>query len=231
MRPPAPFPEFSYSYTRAVTLTHCPRQYYFQYYASHNGWRPDAPRDARIAYALKQLTAVPLVLGTAVHDAALLCVACIVAGRPLPSLDALVTRSRAQLNEAYVASRRRAPRQFVAAPKQGGPMLSEVFYEGTLDRERAARHARTLETCLVALHGSDLWATLRAADPRDVYVVPPGHLPSFRLGDVVTYALPDLIYRPDPDAAWHIRDWKTGAEPNGGVIDQIALCVLQILTQ
>ena len=157
-----------------MTLTDCPRRYFFQYYASHNGWRPDAPREARITYALKQLTAVPLVLGTAVHDAALLCVACILAGRPLPSLDALVARTRAQLNEAYIASRRRAPRQFVAAPKQGGPMLSEVFYEGTLDRERAARHARTLETCFASLHGSDLWATLRAADPRECTSSRPG---------------------------------------------------------
>ena len=58
--------------------------------------------------------------------------------------------------------------------------------------------------------------------------MPAGTFPSFRVDGIQVFALPDIVYRPDADAAWHIRDWKTGAERNDGVVDQLALQALHV---
>lgn len=47
-----PYPEFSWSISRARLLRQCPRAYFYHYYLKHNGWLRDAPEQARLAYRL-----------------------------------------------------------------------------------------------------------------------------------------------------------------------------------
>ena len=56
-------PIWSWSHSRRETFQECPRKYYYQYYASHNGWEADAPETARLAYRLKNLTTLPEEIG------------------------------------------------------------------------------------------------------------------------------------------------------------------------
>ena len=82
-----PYPEFSWSHSRDRSLAECARAYFWRYYGSHNGWLPDAPEEASVAYALKQLTTFPMILGTAIHACARDCALAVRQGAPRPSFD------------------------------------------------------------------------------------------------------------------------------------------------
>lgn len=73
-------PAFSWSHSRQRCLDACPRRYY----ACHNGWERGAPPLARAAWTLKQLTAYPLALGSAVHAQARRVAEAARDGRPAP---------------------------------------------------------------------------------------------------------------------------------------------------
>ena len=83
----APHPEFSWSHSRDRALAECARAYFWQYYGSHGGWLPDAPQQARQAYALKQLTTFPLIVGSAVHECARDYALAVRKGAPRPSFE------------------------------------------------------------------------------------------------------------------------------------------------
>jgi hypothetical protein len=59
--------QFSWSRSRDETFLDCPRQYYYEYYASWNGWLGDAPGRTRTIYILKQLKSRQMWAGEAVH--------------------------------------------------------------------------------------------------------------------------------------------------------------------
>lgn len=59
------YPEFSWSLSRHDMFDLCERKYYYHYYGSHKGWEVGAPNHK--IYALKNLTNLHLVFGSAVH--------------------------------------------------------------------------------------------------------------------------------------------------------------------
>jgi hypothetical protein len=88
----APHPEFSWSPSRDRVLAECARAYYWRYYGSHGGWLQDAPQQARQAYALKQLTTFPLLVGPAVHEWARDCAPATGNGVARPSFEVMLAR-------------------------------------------------------------------------------------------------------------------------------------------
>ena len=60
--------EFSWSFSRANRYRHCPRAYYYHYYAAWEGWREESPPPIQRAYLLKNLTDLPRWTGTLVHE-------------------------------------------------------------------------------------------------------------------------------------------------------------------
>ncbi len=88
----APYPEFSWSHSRDRTLAECARAYFWRYYGGHRGWSSEASEEARLAYALKQLTSFPMIVGTAVHDCARECTEAVRRGTPRPSFDTTLIR-------------------------------------------------------------------------------------------------------------------------------------------
>jgi hypothetical protein len=70
------FPEASWSTTRQASYDACPRQYYYQYYASWQGW-PKGNRfheqESRLAYFWSKRETIPTWTGKHVHDAIAQC--------------------------------------------------------------------------------------------------------------------------------------------------------------
>ena len=60
--------EFTWSYARMNRYRHCPRAYYYHYYAAWDGWLDSTPAAIRRAYLLKNLTDIPRWTGTLVHE-------------------------------------------------------------------------------------------------------------------------------------------------------------------
>jgi hypothetical protein len=215
-------PEFSWSHSRARLLEDdCARRYYWNYYGSWRGWQSDADEEARIAYRLKQLTTLPMVLGQAVHERAREMVLAVQEGAESPTLDVMRERTRAALNRVWRGARDKAG--FFRAPKRI-PMLLEPYYGLAISNDRIALTKSKMERCLDYLHDWPGWTRLRECDQNDILLFEPTK--SVEYDGLRLYAAPDLVYR-TPDGAWTILDWKTGEAE--AAEDQLSLYALYLL--
>jgi hypothetical protein len=208
-------PTFSWSHSRERTLRECERKYFWHYYGSHNGWLDSASQDARLAYRLKQLTDLPLLLGQAVHERAKETARALQAGRRRPGLHELRERTRADLNRAW-ASSKRDRETFLLRPK-AVPMLLPIYYDRAVGEDVIERTKQKLESCVRGLVATPVWDEVERCGPADLLVI--DAVTSFTHMGIETYAAPDLLYRAGD--TWIILDWKTGKP--GPVEQQIAV--------
>ena len=145
------FPDWSWSHSRRRMFQECPRMYFYQYYGSHNGWDERAPDPVRSAYRLKQLTALPLEMGGAIHSAAAFAVQSARSGGGIPSFDTLHDKVRHDLNRAWKESQDRSA--WERAPRRR--KMFHEFYYGTGLTEPAIKESRQhIRTCLTNLLAS-----------------------------------------------------------------------------
>jgi PD-(D/E)XK nuclease superfamily protein len=218
----SPYPEFSWSHSRDRTLAECARAYFWRYYGGHRGWSPDAPEEARLAYALKQLTSFPMLVGTAVHACARDCADAARRGNPRPTFDTMLLRVSEALNRAVLGSHHRG--LFQRDPKRV-VMLQDAWYSGRSSSSELASAVAKARACLRTLEASRVWKDLEACRPEWV-TVPDGPEAFVHEGWPI-YAGPDLVYRPD-ERRVVILDWKTGDDSDAEL--QIPLYALYCRT-
>ena len=216
-----PYPDFSWSYSRAVTFHECPRKYYYQYYGAHNGWLASAGEDVRTVYRLKQLTTLPIEVGGAIHDAARYAITRVRDGNPEPSFDELHERARGALNEAWLQSKER--QAWENRPNQW-KMFHDSYYGSGLDPIQIAEGRERLARCLTNLRTSESYRQALAAPV--VEVRPEEFMEPLDIGGTPVYAVPDLHYRLG-DGSWTVTDWKTGVRQQPDW-DQVAVYTLFI---
>ncbi|MFQ5889617.1 MAG: RecB family exonuclease [Gemmatimonadota bacterium] len=208
---PGPFPEFSWSQTRRSTFRECPRMYYYQYYASHRGWEKDAPEEAKVAYRLKQITNLHLLVGNVIHELASAAIMRARGGVDPPALDELVESGRRRLNQAWAQSQRRA--EWELRPR-ALPMLHEFYYGSGPSGSLIAKIRDKLSTCLRGLLESRSYR--EAIEAPYVEVKETDRPDTFVLHGHKIYAQPDLLYRVG-GGEYRLVDWKTGEEREGDV--------------
>ena len=211
-------PEFSWSHSRDRSLAECARAYYWRYYGSHRGWLPDSPEPARLAYALKQLTTFPMIVGTAVHACARECALAVRHGAPRPTFDVMLASVSAALNRAVLGSHHRG--SFLRDPKRL-PMLQDAWRTGRADAAGLVAAVAKARLCLRALEASDVWSELEECRPE--WITVPNGPEAFVHEGWPIYGEPDLVYRPDRRRVV-IVDWKTGDDSDAEL--QIPVYVL-----
>lgn len=215
------YPEWSWSFSRQQLLAGCPRRYYYNYYGSHNGWERGAPKEAALAYRLKKLSNLYLVLGDALHKSAYLMVERIREGRPLPEADVVEEEIRRQLRRVWKSSRDELE-LFIRRPNRVD-MLQEFYYQMEIREDTLAKINGRIKQVSVGLAASDVWAELTAPDAE---IVASEQFDTFPIDGTPVYAVPDLLYRTG-DNVWKIVDWKTGEEVEDNR-DQVALYALYV---
>jgi PD-(D/E)XK nuclease superfamily protein len=201
------FPEFSWSQSRRSTFRDCPRKYYWQYYGSHNGWEDEAPAETQLAYRLKQLTNLHILVGSIVHESASRAILDARGGKAPYSADALLKGGKKRLNQAYVESQKKA--DWERNPKWRS-MLQEFYYGTGPSSALIDRIRDKLTNCLRNLLASQSYRDALQAPFVEVKSVDQP-MTTFKLGGHVIYAQPDLLYRLG-NGEWRIVDWKTGDE-------------------
>ena len=210
-------PPFSWSNSRHKKQERCPRLVYLHHYVARGGHRADATDDQRLAFLLKQLVTLDMLLGTILHEFAQEFVLAIRDGCPLPTGEALLFRARQTLNAACLASRDRPA--FLWNPRKH-TMLREIYYERELAKETIERIASKLRICVEHLCSSALWRDLAGCRTQDLIIV--DSLATFVFEGTLVYAAPDLAYRLAEDLT--IVDWKTGHDQ--GALEQILVYAL-----
>lgn len=213
------YPKWSWSHSRQQTFASCPRRYYYNYYGSHNGWEFNAPTEAALAYRLKKLSNLYIVLGDAVHKCAQNMVERVIEKRALPDADVVEEEIRRQLRRVWKSSRDDLA-EFIRRPNRVD-MLHEFYYRLGVSSETVERINGRIGQVARALVDSSVWDELR--DP-EVELISYEQFDTFLIEDTPVYAVPDLVYK-DAQGQWIIVDWKTGEEADNNQ-EQVALYTL-----
>ncbi len=198
------YPEFSWSYSRNEKFRECPRDYYYHYYASHNGWEFEAPETARLTYRLKQLTTLPIEIGAVVHKGAAAAIKQARGGGSALTREDLYSLARSQLNQAWLDSHDFP--QWERTPRQR-KMFHEFYYDTGINESAIEDAKRQLEICFQNLLESESYREAVAAPRCEIKNLE--EFITFEIDGTPIHAVPDLIYRKG-DGIWMVIDWKSG---------------------
>lgn len=200
-----PYPGFSWSITRRRMLDTCPRQYFYRYYLSHNGWLDDVPERSRLAYRLTKLTSLDAILGQQMDERGREIEVRVRAGESPPSVAELEERTRLALRSAWKSSRdERAA--FERSPKRT-VMLRSFYLEGEPpDKQETDRVNTKITTCTANLLAVPDWQTIAECAEEGCVLIP--DFAGFVLDEVTVFAAADLAYW--ADGVLHVIDWKSG---------------------
>jgi hypothetical protein len=201
-----PYPDFSWSQSRDATFKECRRKYFFHYYAAHNGWFEHADEFARVAYRLKQMANLHVVLGSAIHEMAHEVILKAHQGLTTSSVEEWVQKIKNRLNEAYVSSKQ--VDRWRLQPKKS-TMLHEMYYGGSLSTKTVEQIKVKIEPCVRNIFSSDTYQELVNND--SIQIVEAENMKTTAFESDQLYVIPDLVYQ-RKDGTFVIVDWKTGKE-------------------
>ncbi|MFD1136278.1 PD-(D/E)XK nuclease family protein [Paenibacillus sp. TCA20] len=203
------YPPWSYSGSRAGMFNECLRKYYYHYYGSHNGWKPEsADPDQVQTYRLKQLSSLYLIFGNLAHQMCESVIRSWERNRTVPEVPFLQQRMRDLLNKAYVESK--DMNGWHLNPKYH-TMLSEMYYdEDAKLQNRITSIKARMETVAGKLYESRTWKEIQSGIAHIMEVEKWDHM---ILHDTKVYVKMDVLYRNEKGHIV-IVDWKTGKEDN-----------------
>lgn len=200
-----PYPGFSWSITRQRMLDTCPRQYYYRYYLSHNGWLDDVPERSRLAYRLTKLTSLDAILGQQMDERGRDIETNVRAGKRPPSAAELEERTRLTLRAAWKSSRDERV-AFERSPKRT-VMLRSFYLEGEPPNKQETDRVNTkITACTANLLAVPDWQTIAECAEEGCVLIP--DFAGFVLDEVTIFAAADLAYW--ADGVLHVIDWKSG---------------------
>ncbi|MGM0440852.1 MAG: PD-(D/E)XK nuclease family protein [Elusimicrobiota bacterium] len=199
------YPPWSWSSSRNNTFQECKRKYYYNYYLAHNGWEDSAPEECKLAYRLKKLTGIYLILGSAVHEVAEYACKIVDSTGEYPDKKKLIDKVRYLLNQAWKESRE--PHKWKASPNQYF-MLQEFYYGNGLSDNLIKKIKNRLYKAVDNLYESP---SINDLVKQSCSLEMVENMDTFNFKGTPVYAIPDLVYT-DEAGDWYVVDWKTGKE-------------------
>ncbi|MBV8164979.1 MAG: PD-(D/E)XK nuclease family protein [Candidatus Eremiobacteraeota bacterium] len=201
--------EFAFSWSRYKIFYQCARKLYWQHYGSWGGWDGDAPAPARLAYRLKQLKTLTMLVGETFHAE----LAEILRRRPPTPKGVPVDRLKADM-ERRLLKRLRESRN-ADWERYGDPkhytILFEDYYQRGIDAAMEAEAKDVLHRSVEGLAAEPFGRRMFTVDPTQFKLIDPANIADTRVvwNGLTLYASPDLVIA-DPGGGLHIIDWKTG---------------------
>ncbi|MDY0059126.1 MAG: PD-(D/E)XK nuclease family protein [Myxococcota bacterium] len=225
---------FSWSASRARLFLTCHRAYFFNHYGMWGGWSAQAPPRTRLAYRLKNMTALPFLGGSLVHETIQQAVELgqrqargeldvAEVDRRLTT-ESLQREARARMVTAWRQSRDRA---WLRDPKRNCNLF-EHYYGLPQEQVDAAALATREKVfrCLAHFREGEAWQRLAAAGPARWLSCE--ELQQLPVADVPVWVQLDLVL--EEDDGLHLIDWKTG-HPGDEDAEQLAVYALYATTR
>jgi CRISPR/Cas system-associated exonuclease Cas4 (RecB family) len=201
--------EFAFSWSRHKMFYDCPRKLYWQYYGSWGGWEPEAPASARLAYRLKNIKNLTMLVGETFHEE----LAEILRRRGAKPTAVPVDQLKADM-ERRLLKRLRESRnsdwERYDQPKQY-TILFEDYYQSGVDAQMETDALAALHRCVDGLAAEPFGRRVFAVKKEQLRYIDPRNVGEKRVSvdGLVLYASPDLVVE-DEHGGLHIVDWKTG---------------------
>ncbi len=207
--------EFAFSWSRQKIFYECPRKLYWQYYGSWNGWSDDASHDAKLAYRLKNLKNLSMLVGETFHEE----LAEILRRRPARPTGVPVQQLKADMERRLLRrlrESRNADWERYGSPKRY-TILFEDYYQAGVTEQMQSEAIATIHRCVDGLAGSGFGRRAFAVPKERLRYIDQPNVEDKRtvIDGLVLYASPDLIVE-GKKGGLHIVDWKTGKpyDPN-----------------
>ena len=204
----------SWSFSRATLFERCPRAYWYHYYGSFGGWKPDADPTTAELWLLKKLTGRQAWAGSATHAAIEWALgeartraaeAATGASPQLPPLEETLAHLRAHMRSGFRASRAgayrrpyRGPRPLSLLEHEYGVPVPDAVWKETF--EHACR-------CIENFYRDEAARELISTPPERWRSVEELH--SLDYEGVRVYFVFDAAFE-DEAGRLRILDWKTG---------------------
>ncbi|MCR4317479.1 MAG: PD-(D/E)XK nuclease family protein [Planctomycetes bacterium] len=202
------YPSFSWSLSRKKVFETCKRQYYFQYYGYWGGWNAPPASVAYRAYRLKNMTTLPMLLGSIVHEVIEDAIKGYSASGSIPEYFQLAYEARKRLSDFWERS---LAKEWKLKPKS--PNLFEHGVGREFTREQRGEVREQIVRCFRNLYDSEKFRLVLDTNPESYRV--PERLASTRIDGVEVFGVPDMALRTADDAQI-IIDWKTGKQRGDG---------------
>jgi len=208
--------DFAWSWSRHQVFYDCPRRLYWQYYGSWGGWDHSAPPTAALAYRLKKILSIPMLVGKIFHQV----LADLLRRRPDRPQPVPAAQLRADMERRLL--KRLAESKSRDWEKRGSPArytnLFEDYYGPGVDDAMRDKALADVRACVAGFAGS-VYGRRAFSVPRERLVhVESSDFDKMRLvvDGVSVFAAPDFIVKDGRDR-FHVVEWKTGrsekAEP------------------
>jgi hypothetical protein len=197
---------FSWSASRDRMFRDCPRQYYYAYYGAWGGWDPAAGEMARRLYYLKNLTTLPLWVGSKVHDTVEALLRGVRGGRdltPRAAADAMVEGMRADYRDS---------RRDLARERPGKKTRFFDHHRGEEPPRSRWEVARDSAVACVEVFGAMPYLERLRRLGAEAFLALED-LEQWDFDGTPVYLRLDLAFR-DEDGSVQIVDWKTGKRKN-----------------
>lgn len=214
---------FAWSNSRIKTLRECPWRYHLTYHVAWNGWLISAPQEKSRAYMLKNMTNMPMWVGSIVHD---IIEDIITVGRQTGAWKTLEQAQNAGVQALRKGWKQSKDKRWQENPKHN-INLAEHFYQEEIEKNRTNSFKQKVLASLKAFYDMPLFKVLQGLDKDDWLTLE--NFQKFQLdtGEEVTVKI-DCGFRYKGKV--YLLDWKTG-KVSDSVIDQLTTYAMYAMKQ
>ena len=195
--------EFTWSFSRHRTFTTCERKYYYNYYGNWGGWDAKADEEVKKLYMLKNMTSLPMLAGSLVHN----------------EVERILKSVRNGWNFAQEDSEKNIITTFKRSWSQSknkdwvknvkhNTNLFEHYYEQEISNDRLFEIRDIMIDSIKGFYDSDSFAFIKTLAITEWLSIEA--LDSFEIEDTKIWVKLDFAARHGERA--YIYDWKTGKE-------------------
>lgn len=214
---------YAWSESRVRCLRECMWRYFLTYFLAWEGWLNSAPQEKRRAYTLKNMTNLPMFIGSVVHD---IIEEIITSGRKTGEWKTLKEAQEDAIQRLRKGWKQSKDRRWEASPKQN-VNLAEHFYQEELDPAKLDSYKQKALKSLKAFYDMPLFEVMQGLKEDDWLTLEDFQKFSFDTGEEVAVKI-DCGFRYEGKV--YLLDWKTGKVSNS-VIDQLVTYSMYALKQ
>jgi len=214
---------YAWSESRIKTLRECMKKYYYTYCLSWGGWQSSAPQERRRAYMLKNLTNMPMFVGSVVHDTIEMIIK---EGRKTGKWMELKDVQKHAVQALRVGWLDSVNKKWQQSPKHH-TNLAEHFYDEEIPEEKLKGYKHKVLVCLKSFYDCPLFSIMTGLPKKAWLTIEDFAKFELKTGEEVAVRI-DCGFR--YEGKIFLLDWKTGAV-NDSVIDQLVTYGMYALKQ
>ena len=214
---------YAWSESRVKCLRECMWKYYLTYFLAWEGWMASAPQEKRRAYMLKNMTNLPMWIGSIVHD---VIEEVITTGRDTGKWKTLEQAQNDGIQALRKGWKQSKDKRWQGRPK-GNINLAEHFYQEELGKDATDQGKQKVLKSLKALYDMPLFKVMKTLAKDDWLTLEDFQKFQLNTGEEVTVKI-DCGFRYKGKV--YLLDWKTG-RVSDSVIDQLVTYSMYALKQ